>query len=116
MASTSSRQNAIVSPRQFREDALAILDALGIEQTHLVAQSMGGWTCMRLLLDCPDRVRSLTMSCTPGGLPNDEATESVRNLTSSDGPGAVRLGRAEKPWCFSSADGTRSAYCLCELE
>lgn len=80
---------ATISPIQFRDDALAILDVLEIEQAHLVAQSMGGWTCLRMLLDRPERVLSLTMSCTPGGLPNPQPTESAKNLTSNDGPGAA---------------------------
>ncbi len=78
---------ASINPVQFRDDALAILDALDVEQAHLVGQSMGGWTCLRLTLDCPDRVCSLTMSCTPGGLPNPTPTESARNLTRSDDRG-----------------------------
>lgn len=78
---------ASVTPIQFRDDALAILDALKVDRAHLVAQSMGGWTCLRLALDCPERVLSLTLSCTPGGLPNPEPTESARNLTSSDDSG-----------------------------
>jgi 3-oxoadipate enol-lactonase len=79
---------ASISAVQFRDDALAVLDVLEIESAHLVAQSMGGWTCMRMALDCPERVRSLTMSCTPGGLPNPTRTEAARNLTSSEGPGS----------------------------
>jgi len=80
---------ASVSPVQFRDDALAVLDTLGIEKAHLVAQSMGGWTCMRLALDCPERVLSLTMSCTPGGLPNPTPTESARNLTRNEDSGSA---------------------------
>lgn len=72
-----------ITPVQFRDDALAVLDALGVARAHLVAQSMGGWTCMRLLLDCPERVLSVTMSGTPGGLENLAPTDSVKNLTSS---------------------------------
>lgn len=79
---------ASINPVQFRDDALAVLDALDVRDAHLVAQSMGGWTCMRLLLDCPERVRSVTMSGTPGGLENRQPTESVRNLTRSGDKGA----------------------------
>lgn len=84
----SPAEPATISPTQFRDDALAVLDAAGVESAHLVAQSMGGWTCMRLLLDVPERVRSVTMSGTPGGLENARPTDSVKNLTSSsDGGG-----------------------------
>lgn len=76
---------ASVTVPQFSRDALALLDALGVERAHLVAQSMGGWTCLRLLLDHPERVQSLTMSCTPGGLPNQRPTDAMRNLTTSTG-------------------------------
>ncbi len=76
-----------ISVPQFRDDALAILDTLGIEQAHLVGQSMGGFTCLRLALDRPDRVLSLTMSCTPGGLPNPEPSPAMRQLATSTGRG-----------------------------
>lgn len=78
---------ATITPTQFRDDALAVLDAAGVERAHLVAQSMGGWTCMRLLLDNPERVQSVTMSGTPGGLENTRPTDSVRNLTSTEDGG-----------------------------
>lgn len=76
---------ATISSEQFRDDGLAILDALDIEKAHLVGQSMGGFTCLRLALDNPDRVLSLTMSCTSGGLPNTNPSPAMKNLTSSSG-------------------------------
>jgi len=78
---------ASIDPAQFRDDALAVLDAAGVERVHVVAQSMGGWTAMRLLLDVPERVSSVVMSGTPGGLENRQPTESARNLTTEDNPG-----------------------------
>jgi 3-oxoadipate enol-lactonase len=74
-----------ISTPQFCDDALAVLDALDIERAHLVGQSMGGFTCLRLLLDHPDRVASLTLSCTSGGLPNPDPSPAMRGLTSSSG-------------------------------
>lgn len=84
---------ATVSVAQFSRDALALLDALQVDRAHLVAQSMGGWTCLRLLLDHPQRVRSLTMSCTPGGLPNERPTDSMRNLTTTTGSSGAGVMR-----------------------
>lgn len=74
-----------ISSTQLAEDALAILDALEVGQAHLVGQSMGGFTALRLLLDHPQRVKSLTMSATSGGLPNAKPSSAMRNLTSSSG-------------------------------
>jgi 3-oxoadipate enol-lactonase len=55
-------------PERFAEDALALLDHLGIERAAIVAQSMGGWTALELALRWPDRVRALVMSGTSGSL------------------------------------------------
>lgn len=49
-------------------DALGVLDALGIRSAHLVGMSMGATIALRLALDRPERVATLTlMSATPGG-------------------------------------------------
>jgi 3-oxoadipate enol-lactonase len=56
----------------FVEDLRALLDHLGIERTHLVAQSMGGWTCLGFALRYPQRVERLVMCDTHGGLASDE--------------------------------------------
>ena len=69
----------------FRDDLLGILDELGVDRAHLVGQSMGGFTVLRTALDAADRVLSLTMSCTSGGIRNPNPTPAMRNLTSSSG-------------------------------
>ena len=52
----------------FVDDLRGLLDHLGIERAHLVAQSMGGWTCLGFALKYPERVAKLVMSDTHGGL------------------------------------------------
>lgn len=42
-------------------DALALMDALGIERAHFAGLSMGGFVGMRLAARHPDRVRSLVL-------------------------------------------------------
>ena len=46
------------------DDALAILDAEGIDRCHVVGHSMGGLIAMQLALTSPRRVRSLTLLST----------------------------------------------------
>ncbi|MCH8921208.1 MAG: alpha/beta hydrolase, partial [Chloroflexi bacterium] len=46
-------------PAAFVEDLHALLDHLGIEQATLVAQSMGGLTCLGFTIAYPQRVRAL---------------------------------------------------------
>ena len=64
----------------FRDDILSIMDELQIDKAHLVGQSMGGYSVLRCALDQPERVNTLTLSCTPAGIPIPNPTESVKNL------------------------------------
>ena len=49
-------------------DLTALLDALAIDQAHLVGQSMGGWHIAALAVASPARVLSLTFADTVAGL------------------------------------------------
>jgi len=70
----------------FADDLRALLDHLGIERAHLVAQSMGGWTCLRFAVRHPDRVLKLVMSDTPGGLATPELVAAARAAAAEAGP------------------------------
>lgn len=51
-------------------DAVAVLDAAGIDRAHVVGTSMGGVIAQELALLHPDRVMSLALYCTACGGPN----------------------------------------------
>jgi 3-oxoadipate enol-lactonase len=53
-------------------DCLAALDAAGVEAAHVVGISMGGLIAQELAVSAPDRVRSLCVMATHGGV--DPAT------------------------------------------
>src|SRR5918999_649336 len=57
---------------RFDEDLAALIDHLGLEDVRLVAQSMGGWTCLGYTVTHPERVRALVMADTAGGLTSPE--------------------------------------------
>ncbi len=55
-------------PAAFIDDLTALLEHLGIEETFLVGQSMGGLTCLGFTLANPGRVRGLVMANTFAGM------------------------------------------------
>lgn len=63
------------------QDALGVLDALGVPQAHVVGVSMGGMIAQRMAIAAPQRLLSLTSimsSSGARGLP--EATPQVRRV------------------------------------
>lgn len=65
----STNRHGHASPRTATQDLLAILDHLGVERAHVVGQSMGGWAALGLAVAHGDRVRSLVLADTLGGIP-----------------------------------------------
>ena len=51
-------------------DALAVLDAAGVDRAHVFGISMGGMIAQEFALQYPKRVRSLILGCTAPGGPN----------------------------------------------
>jgi 3-oxoadipate enol-lactonase len=82
-------------------DLLCILDTLELGQVDLVGQSMGGWTAVHFALAHPDRVRSIILTCTTGGVRTPATWQAWTDLM-------VRL-RAGAPPLMLGRDAALSA-------
>ena len=56
------------APDAYADDLAALIEELRLRDVTLVAQSMGGWTCLEYALREPKRVRALVMASTSGRL------------------------------------------------
>lgn len=61
--------------RMFHEDLRALLDYLEIEDTRIVAQSMGGRTAVGFAWRNPGRCKAMVLAGTTGGAVNDRVRE-----------------------------------------
>jgi pimeloyl-ACP methyl ester carboxylesterase len=92
----SERTEGKASIKGMADDAVRLLDALGIDKAHVFGISMGGMIGQEVALNYPERVLTLTLGCTAAGqkyapfLPD----EDVRALTDMSGTVEERARRA----------------------
>jgi 3-oxoadipate enol-lactonase len=63
-AGRSDKPFGIYSLEQMADDAIAVLDAVGVDSAHVVGASMGGAITQIVAVKHPTRVRSITLACT----------------------------------------------------
>ena len=93
----SAARRAPFSTTAMAHDALAVLDAAGVERAHVYGISLGGLVAQKIVTRRPDRVRSLVLGAThPGG---HRATPPDREVVSflRRRPG---LPPRESAWAF----------------
>lgn len=71
-------------------DLIALMDHAGIEDAHVVAQSMGGRAVAGLARLAPKRVRSLVLCGTTAGATNERVRELQDELRDARGDGGLR--------------------------
>ncbi|MBO9353408.1 alpha/beta fold hydrolase [Bordetella petrii] len=79
----------------FADDAIALLDHLGIEQAYFVGEFMGSWTGIQMALSHPGRIKKLVL-----GAPPYFWTSSQRWVKAIDGAGVKAFQEGEMPYRF----------------
>ena len=86
---------------QMADDALAVLNAAGIETAHVVGASMGGVISQIVAVKYPHRVRSLTLVCTAcRNHPWRQELLKTWAKTAAD-KGMIEVGKEAAQWVMS---------------
>jgi 3-oxoadipate enol-lactonase len=91
------------------DDAVALLDRLGIERAHIVGLSLGGMTAMRLAARNPERVGRMVLLCTAAQLPPAQAWTDRAATVRARGSQAVAAVVATR-WFSPGYTGDRSTW------
>jgi len=77
------------APDAYADDLAALIQELGLKDVALVAQSMGGWTCLEYALREPRQVRALVMASTSGAVDFSQLKNPEVEEWSRRSPGAL---------------------------
>ena len=103
------------------DDAIAVLDAVGVDKAHVMGCSMGGMIVQRLAIDHPDRLLSMTSVMSRTGEPGygDSSPEALEFLLAPPAPSreayidrqvaALHVYGSKSEWLDDDAIRTRAA-------
>ncbi len=82
----------------FADDLAGLLDHLGIEQAHVVGQSMGGRTALNFAKRFSHRVKAMVLSATLANIRTPEIDRMRREARERAGSDRLRYALAERTW------------------
>ena len=88
-----STSNGVIGPKPAVGDLERLLNKLEIDRTHIVGQSMGGWSALGFAIKHPHRTSSLVLADTTGGI----FTAEIRRTLDEYGQG-VASGPPPDAW------------------
>ncbi len=87
-----------------RSDVIAVMDALGIDKTHVVGHSMGGYTALHVGIRHPQRCVSVTaMGCGWGSVADPAAREAMRAVAAQNAKMFTEKTMAEAAAIYTDA-------------
>ena len=97
------------APDSYADDLAALIRELQLDDVALVAQSMGGWTCLEYALRNAAKVRALVMASTSGRLDFAQLKDNEVGAWSACAGRAGRHAAARHPSRRRRAHGARAA-------
>jgi len=104
----AGRTDAPDEPYSFRmmaDDAVGLLDALGIGKAHILGMSMGGCIAQEMAIEHPERTRSLILAATtaaPGASPMLMNTLTAWTAAMKEGVSPKTMARMQLPYVVTS--------------
>lgn len=94
-ADPSKKIDATRGMGDLADDAIALLDTLGIEKVHIAGHSMGGSVVWRILMDHPERILTVTQVCpgSPFGFGGTKGIEGTLTMPDGAGSGGGTINR-----------------------
>jgi pimeloyl-ACP methyl ester carboxylesterase len=87
-----------------RDDVIALMDALGIQQAHVVGHSMGAYTALHVGMRYPQRCLSITAAgCGWGSSPDAAQREGMKVLAAETGKMFAEQGIAKAAATYADA-------------
>jgi len=87
-----------------RDDAIAVMDALGIDKAHVVGHSMGAYTALHVGIRYPQRCLSVTAAgCGWGSVADPAQRDAMRAMAAETGKMFMRDGIAAAAAAYADA-------------